>query len=181
MIETERLYLIPCTREHLEAFARGHDDLGLMIDALVPPSFPVMPEGFAYWLEIAYRTPLPVGWASWLFVHKADRTVIGDGGFKGPPNERGEVEIGYAIIPEYRRQGFAREAARHLVSWAFSHPEVTTVLAETLANGFASMRVLMSQGMKQTGGYDDPDEGPIVTWRVKREAFEGMSGLERRG
>jgi RimJ/RimL family protein N-acetyltransferase len=172
MIETDRLYLVPCTREHLEAFARSHDDLGAMIDALVPPSFPVMPEGFAYWLEIACRTPLPVGWANWLFIHRADRTVIGDGGFKGPPDERGTVEIGYAIIEDYRRQGFAREAARALTAWAFSHPEVTAVNAETLAEGFASMRVLTSIGMKQTGGYDDPDEGPIVTWKITRDQFD---------
>ena len=171
MIETERLTLIPCTREHLEAFARGHDDLSGMIDALVLPSFPVMPEGFAYWLEIACRTPLPVGWANWLFIHRAERTVIGDGGFKGAADERGEVEIGYAIIPEYRRQGFAREAARALTAWAFSHPEVTAVNGETLVTGEASMRVLQSIGMRRTGGYHDPEEGEIVTWRVAREAF----------
>jgi len=172
MIDTDRLILIPCTREHLEAFARSHDDLGGMIDALVPPSFPVMPEGFAYWLEIACRTPLPVGWANWLFILCAERVVIGDGGFKGVPDERGEVEIGYAIIPEFRQKGFAREAARALTAWAFSHPEVTAVNAETLITGDASMRVLHSIGMRRTGSYHDPEEGEIVKWQVTREAYE---------
>ena len=36
MIETDRLILIPCTREHLEAFARSHGELGVMIGATVP-------------------------------------------------------------------------------------------------------------------------------------------------
>jgi RimJ/RimL family protein N-acetyltransferase len=171
MIETDRLVLIPCTREHLEAFARSHGELGVMIDATVPEGFPVMPESFAYWLEIACRTPLPVGWANWIFIHKPNHTAIGDGGFKGAPDEQGEVEIGYAIIPAYRRNGFAREAARALVTWAFSHPDVTAVKAETLASGDASIRVLQSLGMEQTGEYDDPEEGKILQWRVSRGAF----------
>jgi [ribosomal protein S5]-alanine N-acetyltransferase len=172
MIETDRLILIPCTREHLEAFARSHGELGLMIDATVPEAFPVMPESFAYWLEVACRTPLPVGWANWIFIHKPDRTVIGDGGFKGTPDTNGNFEIGYAIIAAYRRNGFAREAAHALVAWAFSHPDVTAVNAETLATGEASMRVLQSIGMERTGEYVDPAEGTILQWQVKRAAFE---------
>jgi len=172
MIESDRLILIPCTREHLEAFARSHGELGLMIDATVPEAFPVMPEGFAYWLEVACRTPLPVGWASWMFIHMLDRIAIGDGGFKGAPDTRGEVEIGYAIIPAYRRKGFAREAAHALVTWAFSHPDVTAVNAETRANGDASMQVLKSISMDQSGKYVDPKEGSILQWQVQRSAFE---------
>ncbi len=172
MIATDRLILIPCTREHLEAFARGHADLGVLIGATVPQTFPVFPESFLYWLEIAQVAQLPVGWANWVFVHKADRVAIGDGGFKGAPNEQGEVEIGYAIIDDYRQQGYAREAAGALVAWAFTHLEVTAVKAETLVSGDASMRVLAAIGMQRTGDYLDPSEGRIVTWLVTRKVFE---------
>jgi hypothetical protein len=123
MIETDHLCLVPCTREHLEAFARSHGELGSMIGATVPESFPVMPEGFAYWLDIACRSPLPVGWANWIFIHKADRVAIGDGGFKGAPDERGEVEIGYAIIRITAGRALPGKQPAHSLAGPFRIPK----------------------------------------------------------
>ena len=110
--------------------------------------------------------PPAVGWWSYLFVHTDDRTLAGDGGFKGRPNGAGEVEIGYALVPEYRDRGLATEAARGLVRWAFSHPEVAAVRAETLPDGHASIRVLEKLGMRFAGA----TEG-VLRWRLERQDF----------
>lgn len=44
--------------------------------------------------------------------------VVGNAGFHGPPDVDGRVEIGYAVVSEHRRQGFAEEAVRALLDWA---------------------------------------------------------------
>ena len=55
--------------------------------------------------------------------------MIGTCGFKGPPTDDGTVEIGYGVLPEFRRQGHATEAARGLIEHALAHPTVTRVKA----------------------------------------------------
>ncbi|MDR5000979.1 GNAT family N-acetyltransferase [Brevibacillus parabrevis] len=62
----------------------------------------------------------PTGFESWMIVKQDGNTIIGDAGFKGRPNDQGEVDIGYGIIGNERKKGFAVEAARGLVHWAFS-------------------------------------------------------------
>jgi RimJ/RimL family protein N-acetyltransferase len=82
------------------------------------------------------------------------------------------IEIGYAIIPEYRRRGLATEAARGLTRYAFSHPEVNLVQAHTLPDGRASINVLKKLGMKFMGAViDDPEDGEVFLWRVKRNEY----------
>jgi RimJ/RimL family protein N-acetyltransferase len=171
MIETQRLTLIPCSLEHIEAFLRHPDTLAAQLKVTIPADFPVFPGGFAYWAERLRANPTPPGWNEWLYVDRASRIVIGDGGFKGPPNDEGAVEIGYALLAAYRGQGLATEAAAGLIAWAFGHPEVSAVLAETLAEGHGSIRVLTKLGMQAVGASEDPEEGPLIQWRLSRNAY----------
>lgn len=39
-------------------------------------------------------------------VHLADNAVIGSGGYKGPPNADGVVEIAYGVVPGYQGRGY---------------------------------------------------------------------------
>ena len=171
MIETPRLTLIPCDLTHLEAVAQGRDSLARLVDAAVPESFPVFPEGITYWEARLREDASLFGWLNWFIMERSGRVLVGDGGFKGPPDAGGVVEIGYAIIPEFRRRGYATEAARGLTAWAFGHPQVTAVAAETLLDGFDSMGVLTNVGMRQVGTAHDPEEGAVLRWLVRREEF----------
>jgi ribosomal-protein-alanine N-acetyltransferase len=171
MIETAHLTLIPCELAHVEAFAQGRENLARLVDARVPECFPVFPEGITYWEARLNEDASLRGWLNWFFMERAGRVLVGDGGFKGPPDTAGIVEIGYAIIPEFRRKGYATEAARGLTAWAFGHPQITAVAAETLLDGFESMGVLGKVGMRQVGTAHDPDEGEVLRWLVRREVF----------
>lgn len=176
MIETERLLLIPCSLEHIEMFLRDPASLAEQLNVTIPADFPVFPDGFKYWAEYMRATPTPPGWNEWLFVDRDSRTVVGDGGFKGAPAGDGTVEMGYALLAQWRGRGLATEAMAALTAWAFGHPEVSAVLAETLASGHDSMRVLTKLGLRAVGSGEDPEEGPIIRWRISRADYAAMQG-----
>jgi RimJ/RimL family protein N-acetyltransferase len=44
-------------------------------------------------------------------LRKSDGVFVGDIGFHHKPNAAGQVEMGYMVCEEYRRQGYASEAA----------------------------------------------------------------------
>jgi len=170
-IQTERLRLVPVTPAHVAAYFRSREELGSLLGASVPDDWPVCPESMEYWREKLAELDNAAGWAGYIFVHEKNAAVIGDGGFKGPPDAGGKVETGYAIVPALRRQGYATEAVKALINWAFSHPEIKYVTAETLPQGKESMRVLEKLGMSYEGTGTDPHEGTVFLWQVSREDF----------
>jgi len=169
VIETENLQLIACEAIHFEAFLRDKKELGSLLNVSVPDSWPVFPDSMPQGYGFLKSDPDSVGWMTYIFVHTHDRMLIGEGGYKGKPDKEGMVEIGYAIVPEYRRRGLAYEAAKAFTDRAFSQPEVKFVQAHTLKDGTASMRVLKKLGMKLVGTAQDPDEGEVLQWRVEKQ------------
>jgi ribosomal-protein-alanine N-acetyltransferase len=117
--------------------------------------------------------PSVLGWWTYLFIHTADLTLIGVGGFKGEPDAEGVVEIGYAIAPAYRGRGLATESARGMIEYAFSHSEVSRVDAHTLPERNVSTRVLKRVGMSYLGVVNDPEDGAVWQWSLRREEYEG--------
>jgi len=171
IIETLNLQLIPCDATHFEAILRNKKELEPMLNVTVPDKWPTFPESMPHGYEILKSDPASFNWGFHFFVHAGERVLIGEGGFKGKPDEEGVVEIGYALVPEYRQRGFATEAARGLTDYAFSHPEVAIVQAHTLIDGSASINVLKKLGMKFIGSAQDPDEGEVWCWRVERKDY----------
>ncbi|MDF2630094.1 MAG: Protein N-acetyltransferase, RimJ/RimL family [Symbiobacteriaceae bacterium] len=164
LIETQHLRLVPASREFISAVA--HDRRG---DLPLPVAVP------AEWPEADLRDFLPTlarmlaadpegaCWSVWLMIDKATQTVVGDVGFKGAPDEAGRVEIGYSVLPAWRRRGYAFEAARALVDWALSDPRVARVEAECLEANAPSARVLEKLGMRCLGR-----SGGLIQWEVTR-------------
>lgn len=172
IIETENFQLIACAPEHYEALLRDKQELGALLNIRVPDTWPVFPESVSPHLyEFIRKNLSQIEWGFYLFIHRQDRVLIGEGGFKGKPDEEGVVEIGYAIIPEYRQRGLATQAARALTRHAFSHTHVQTVQAHTLPRGTESIKVLEKLGMKLVGTFHDPEDGDVLRWRVERKDF----------
>ena len=103
-------------------------------------------------------------WRFYLIMRTADRAIIGDAGFKGPPDREGTIEIAYGVVPDYRRQGYAFEAAQALVNWAFSRPEVVGIIARCDDDNVGSIRILEKLGMRRTGIMDR-----VLLWQVLRD------------
>ena len=104
-----------------------------------------------FFLNYLTQHPEAVGWMTWYFilVGGGGRVAIGNGGFKGEPVD-GTVEIGYSIVPRYQRRGFANEAVRALLDWAFSDDRVDRVVAQTLPESHASQGLLHKLGFVET-------------------------------
>ncbi len=58
------------------------------------------------------------GWSMFSFIEKASSKWIGRGGPWTPEGWPGN-EIGWAIVPEAQRKGYAREASIATIDWAF--------------------------------------------------------------
>ncbi len=180
MIETARLKLIPYELKHFEAILNHQGKLGQLLGARVFKDWFIFPgvagiEAIKYSYKHLKANPDVAGWWTYLFIHKEDNALIGHGGFKGKANDAGMVEIGYAIVPHYTGQGLATEAAQGLIAYAFSHPQIKTVDAHTLAERNASVRVLEKIGMKHVGSAHDPDVGEVWHWSLGRSAYEKLA------
>jgi ribosomal-protein-alanine N-acetyltransferase len=148
-IETANLRLIPCSVAAAQAAIESRAALAADLGARVPEDWPAedLRDFLPVYGQIVNDAAARAGWGIWLMIQPAEQTLVGDIGFKGPPDEHGTVEIGYSVLPAFRRRGYAAEAARALVVWAAAQPGVRRVTAECLPDNAASIRVLERIGM----------------------------------
>jgi ribosomal-protein-alanine N-acetyltransferase len=163
-LPTRRLVLIPCSVQMARAALRDRDGLKSRLGAQVPQEWPGQDllEFLPLYAWQLQADPALLGWGIWLMIHAAERTVIGDTGFKGKPGGEGTVEIGYSVLPAYRGQGFATEAARALVDWALAQRDVRRIIAECSPENVASIRVLEKLGMQRR----EADAG-MLRWELE--------------
>lgn len=146
---TERLKLIPCTKEILQTISLSKEyEPGPHIDS---------------YLEALEKDPSLLGWGAWFVIDKENNTVIGDMGFKGKPNSQNTVEIGYGIVPSEQGKGYATEAAMKLIQWAFSFENVDKVVAECFLDNIPSRRVLEKLQMQIV-----ELEGNMLKWQLEK-------------
>ena len=156
---TERLELVHATTELVRAEKRSPAELADKLNARLAEKWPPPLNDEASRNCLEQRSLQPrhqAGWLAWYWIRQADRALIGVGGFKGGPDDQGVVELGYAILEPYQRCGFGTEAIAALVNWAFAQPEVSRVMAETLPELRASIRVLEKNAFVQVRESSNP-------------------------
>jgi ribosomal-protein-alanine N-acetyltransferase len=176
VIRTANLKLVPCELKHFEAILEDQEQLERMLGVTVFDDWFDFPgvagiEAIRFLSEHLKANPNELGWWTYLFIHVEDSALIGMGGYKGRADDSGMVEIGYAIVPAYRRSGLATEAARGLIDHAFLHAYVRRLDAHTLAEQNASTRVLEKAGRTHAGTVSDPDHGEIWHWSLSKEGY----------
>jgi [ribosomal protein S5]-alanine N-acetyltransferase len=172
LLRTRRLQLRSATPELAAADLNNRFEFSRLLGADVPRDWPPPlndDNSKAFTLRYLEENPDAAGWAAWYFLlpSKADERAqtIGIGGFKGKPSQQGVVEVGYSVMSDHQRLGFASEATAALIDWAFSHPEVQLVTAETLPALVASLRVLEKNGFHLLG---EGSEKGVVRYGRKR-------------
>jgi RimJ/RimL family protein N-acetyltransferase len=162
-LETERLLVTPLSLDRAHAAMTDRDLLRRQLHAEIPDEWPN--REFAEFLPLLAQQLLQEPpFADWigLIIHRQERVLVGDIGFKGLPDSGGTVEIGYSVVPEYQGRGFATEATRAMIRWAFSNEAVETVTASCLNDNAPSIRVLQKAGMTEVRR-----DGPLLWWALR--------------
>src|SRR5262249_39611648 len=145
-LTTPRLTLIPVTLELIDAEIGDLALLSRLLGAEIPPDWPppLNDENSMRWTRDHLAAhPDSGGWGTWYFLLRrgnARPILIGNGGFKGKFVAPGACEVGYSVMENHQRRGYASEVVRALVEWAFSHPEIERVVAHTLPELTPSIR-----------------------------------------
>lgn len=163
-----RLHLVDANFELLAAAVAGAGALEAVLGVSVAEGWAGFPEVLPILRASYAKNPNENSWGSLFFVQPHVRTLVGFGGFKGPPSSDAVVEIGYAIAPAFRGQGLATDAVTQMVQRAFADTIVRAVDAHTLGHSNPSTRVLEKSGFRRIGESSDPDDGPIWHWRRER-------------
>ena len=153
MMETERIRICPASRAQMESMIASERDDNLK-------------KAYAEMLAGSLSHPEERDWYAMWIIEKSDGTRIGDLCFKGVESGR-NPEIGYGIREAFRGRGYAAEAVRLALRWAFQHPEVKAVEAETDPDNTASQKVLIKCGFRPMGIMGE--EGPRY---IKDREFE---------
>lgn len=175
ILEAKRLRLVQCSISQLAKLIEGPEEFTRAFGHRVIDGYRGFPERLEFAMaKLTQPDPDSDWWAPFFFIRQEDRTMIGLGGFKGPPDADGVAEFGYAIAPSCRNQGLATEAVTALVQYLFSISRVTVARACTLPGPSASTRVLEKCGFKHVDDVIDPEDGPVWRWESKTAASQGV-------
>ena len=177
MIPTRRLELRPGTIAALEAELGSRQELAETLGAEIADNWPppLYDEPAMRWtLDHLRSGDIRAEYGLYYFVDvTGDRPVaVGVGGFKGDPDD-GRVEIGYSVLPQFQRRGYASEAVAGLVEYAFSDARVSEVIADTLPELTPSIGVLEKNGFAFVGG--GSGDG-VIRYRLQREEWARSGG-----
>ncbi|SFC96009.1 GNAT family N-acetyltransferase [Ruminococcus albus] len=150
MIETNRLKIYAASQATMEAFIESQ-------------TIDVLKAAYTEMLNGCLAHPDQWEWYAIWMIELKDGTHIGELCFKGLSAD-GIAEIGYGISEGYQNKGYAAEAVKAVLDWAFAHTEVNAIEAETDPDNTASKRVLEKCGFVLKGVIGE--EGP--RWAVSK-------------
>lgn len=165
---TERLILMPFTlqicRNLLDNDFSDLDKMGLVKGKNWPDDDVI--ETLPKIMNNLSRLEAPTGFESWMIIKKESLEVIGDAGFKGFNFQKENADIGYGIIKEERRKGYAEEALRALLNWAFSNKIVKEITANCSLDNTGSARLLKKLHFMEIFKDDE-----MVYWSLQNKLF----------
>jgi RimJ/RimL family protein N-acetyltransferase len=100
------------------------------------------------------------GYGNYTVIRKKDEAKLGTCGLYDRPGIAG-VDIGFALLPKYERQGYAYESASHLLDLSRIEFGIPYIQAITVAENHASRNLIRRLGLnfvKMIRLEDDPEE-----------------------
>ncbi len=170
--EVRRVRIVQLSSAALHALARG-DLTAANAAAAVPMSgYFAGPEWRGVWRRRSTQVlddPRSAGWITGVIWDPQRVLAVGRAGYHGPPDAAGMVEIGYAVEPAYRRQGYARAGLVELLERAARERDVGTVRATVSPNNIASRELILQYGFTAVGEQWDDEDGLDPPHRRTRE------------
>jgi RimJ/RimL family protein N-acetyltransferase len=103
--------------------------------------------------------PASLPWVARAVVAEPEGVVVGHGGFHGPPDGDGAVEVAYSVDPAYRRRGYATAILAALLRRAGADPAVRVVRASIRPDNAASLATIAGFGFRKVGEQWDQEDG----------------------
>ncbi len=107
------------------------------------------------------------GWGQFAIICRASGAFRGDLGVNFDTPRANQAEIGFAVDPDYRRQGLAREAAAAMVDALFASGR-TRVTALTDGRNMAAQALLTALRFRLEGRY-------VKSWQDGGQWFDELS------
>jgi RimJ/RimL family protein N-acetyltransferase len=167
IFETERLILKPTTEEDAEFIFElfntpkwikyvGDRNIRTVEDA----------RGYIRTKMLSQRKRL--GYSNYSVIRKADKCKIGLCGLFDRDGVDG-IDIGFAILPEYEKKGYAFESANKLKNVAFNEFGLKEINAITVKDNLSSQKLLNRLGLKLSGTTKLPeDDKELLLYTIKR-------------
>jgi ribosomal-protein-alanine N-acetyltransferase len=174
IVRSLRLELSPLTADAIEALLQGNAErLRVLAGAefpepLSPP--PYMAESLPEVLARLRKYPAEAQWWNWLVVRRDTREVVGSIALGGRPDPSGAVLIGYAMYPGREGHGYATEAVRAMMDWAFEQDEVRTIRALAPVWNTPAVHVAEKVGMRPVASNEDDEVGEVLVYETNRSA-----------
>ena len=96
-----------------------------------------------------------------------------------PEALRGQREIGWTLAKDHWGLGYACEAARAVLSYAFGDQGIAEIFAQTSDSNASSTKLMHRLGLRARPelGFHDPDyppeDNPTTVWSMRAEEFDG--------
>ena len=165
ILETPRLMLREITHDD---FAAWHE---ILSDAETMEHYPApfTKEKVRSWIEWSLRNYREHGFGLWAVILKETGEFIGDCGIT-LQNIDGEQlpEVGYHIHKAHQRKGYASEAARACIDYAFAHFDFPAIYSYMKYTNSASYNTAIKCGLTFVKEYPDPINTYTRVYRILR-------------
>lgn len=111
-------------------------------------------------------SPLGLTWGRWVLARAEDDTMIGSITLD---YDRGELELSYALLPEWTGQGYAAESCISLLDWAHRELEDEVVIAISQTRNKRSVALLRKLGFTVRKGLEEFGTQQLLLERSLRE------------
>lgn len=173
ILTTERLALLALDRE-LAALQAGSrtaffNAIAVTHEAMWPPA-PFEHASFDWAARHLAHDPDGQGWYGWALLanggERAPPRIVGIGALIGRPDDDGDVELAFGLLPEFRGRGYGGETIKALSTWAFANG-AKRVIAYLDAEDAHAAKTLARSGFRDIGEYPYPG---VARWALSAEA-----------
>ena len=166
-IETPRLILRTLPPEALRALAAGERAEASRLAGCELADFPDEERGIVELrLKDVTADPAYLPWSLRAMALKPSLRFVGHVNFHARPGADylkelapGAVELGYFVMPQWRRRGFAEEAALGIMDWAQRAHGVSRFVVSISPRNAASVAMARKLGFTRIGSHIDEEDG----------------------